>query len=64
MTIDEVRTLRQELEDAVRKAFLDFEGRTTLFVKDVRINRISTMRLGDTRSSSALGELIIELDGL
>ena len=64
MTIDEVRTLRQELEDAVRKAFSDFEGRTTLSVKDVRLNRISTTRLGDHRSSSVLGEVIIELDGL
>ena len=64
MTIDEVRTLKRELEDAVRKAFSAFEDRTTLSVKDVRLTRISTTRLGDDRSSSVLGDVIIELDGL
>ena len=64
MTIDEIKTLKRELEDALRKAFSDFESRTTLAVKDVRLTRISTTRLGDHRSSSVLGDVIIELDGL
>ena len=63
MTIDEVRTLRQELEEALQKAFGDFHNKTGVGVRGVRVNYYTSVTLGRPRETY-IENVTVDLENL